>query len=391
MSAPRRVVIVGAGIGGLASAIALERAGWRVALLERGDRLRGDSNALTLLPNAITALKELGLGIALDAIATPMTSGRFRRADGRVLSEIPVAELTERFGTPPVVVHREDLFEALVAAMGTGVEVHTGVTATHIDLVHTAAGDTSRRWPADLVVGADGIASAVRVGMTSGSKITNSGTVAFRAVIPRHRTPDMPEGGGETQGPDGRRFLYAPMGKRGAYWAAITRGGLRPEPEEVRKDLIARWFADWHAPVGELIANTRPEEISQREITYLWPLPRRYTHIGDTSGAVLVGDAAHAMTPDLIQGAGMALEDAVTLGACLTGASIPDGLARYEELRHARTVKLAKLAHRVGSVFGARGRLKSTVRDGLMRAAPDTWLAKQAMTGVDWVPPKPGE
>lgn len=389
MSASRRVVIVGAGIGGLASAIALERAGWRVALLERGDRLRGDGTALSLLPNAMTALRDLGLGIALDAIATPLTSGRYRRADGRVLVEFPVAELAQQHGSPPVVVRREDLFEALVAALGDRVEVHTGVTATHIDLVHSAAGDSSRRWAADLVVGADGIASAVRVGMNTGAKVASTGTVAFHAVIPHHRTPDLPEGDGESRGPDGSRFRYAAMGRRGAYWYAAVRGGLRPEPVEVRKDLLARWFADWHAPVGDLIANTRAEEISQTEITHLWPLPRRYTHIGDTSGAVLVGDAAHALTPDLGQGAGLALEDAVTLGACLTGASISEGLARYEDLRHSRTAKLAKLSHRMASVFGARGKLGSTVRDGLMRATPDAWLGRQAMTGVDWRPPKP--
>lgn len=385
----RRAVIVGAGIGGLASAIALERAGWRVALLERGDRLRGDGSALSLMPNAVAALADLGLGVALDAIATPMTSGALRRADGRVLAELPVAELTERFGSPPVVVHREDLFEALVAGLGDRVEIHTGVTATHIDLVHPAAGDTSRRWAADLVVGADGITSAVRIGMNSGATITKTGTVAFRAVIPPHRTPDSLVGGGETRGPDGRRFLYAPMGKRGAYWAAAMRGGRRPEPVEVRKDLIARWFADFHAPVGELIAATRAEEITQQEISHLWPLPRRFTHVGDEGGAVLVGDAAHAMTPDLGQGAGLALEDAVTLGACLTETGIAAGLARYEQLRYSRTTKLAKLSHRMGSVFAARGRLSSTMRDGLLRAAPDAWIGKQATVGMEWTPPKP--
>ncbi|MGH8880048.1 MAG: FAD-dependent oxidoreductase, partial [Stackebrandtia sp.] len=345
MTPSRRVVIVGAGIGGLATAIALERAGWRVALLERGDRLRGDGTALRLMPNAAAALRELGLGLALDAISTPMESGRYRRHDGQLLAAMPIAEMTERFGTPPLVVHREDLFEALVAALGDRVEVHTGITASRIDLVHPAAGDTSRRWAADLIVGADGIVSAVRTGMDAASKVANTGMVAFRAVIPHHRTPDMPEGGGETHGPDGRRFLYAPMGRRGAFWAAVTRGGKRPEPVTVRHGLIARWFADWHSPIPELIDATRPEEVSQQEITYLKPLPRRFTHVGDSCGAVLVGDAAHAITPDLGQGAGLALEDAVTLGACLTGTSIPEGLARYEELRHARTAKLAKLSH----------------------------------------------
>ena len=387
MSTQRRAVIVGAGIAGLASAIALERAGWRVALLERGERLRGDGSAITLQPNAIRTLRALGLGLAIDAIATPLDAGRLRRFDGRMLATLPVSEVAQRFGLRPVVVHREDLFEALVAALGADVEIHTGITATHVDLVHPAAGDRARRWPADLVVGADGLGSAVRAGMDAGSKVLGAGRVAFRAVIPPHRVPDLPDAGGETHGPDGRRFLYSPIGARGAFWSAVVRGGLRPEPVEVRHGLITRWFADWHDPIPQLLAATRPEEIMQDAVSYLHPLPQRYVQSGDDGGAVLVGDAAHAISPDLAQGAGLALEDALTLGACLTDGPIPDGLAEYDRLRHSRTVKLAKAAQRLGAVFGARGKVGSSMRNGLMRAAPETWFSKVVMAGSEWSPP----
>lgn len=387
MSTQQRAVIVGAGIAGLASAIALERAGWRVALLERGDRLRGDNSALSLQPNAIRALKALGLGLAIDAISTPLDAGQLRRADGRILAAMPVSEAAERFGLRPVVVHRGDLFEALVAGLGSDVEIHTGITATHIDLVRPAAGDQSRRWPADLVVGADGISSAVRAGIDASAKVTGAGRVAFRAVIPPHRVPDLPDGGGEAQGPDGRRFVYAPIGSRGAFWSATVRGGPRPEPVEVRHALLARWFGDWHAPIPQLIAATRPEEVSQHEVTYLNPLPGRFTQSTDGSGAVLVGDAAHAILPDLAQGAGLALEDAVTLGACLAGAGLAEGLREYERVRYARAVKIAKAAHRIGAVFGARGKVQASMRNGLLRAAPDTWFGKGVMAGSEWTPP----
>ncbi|CAM3179471.1 FAD-dependent oxidoreductase [Stackebrandtia soli] len=386
MSTQPRAVIVGAGIAGLGSAIALQQAGWRVALLERGDRLRGDGTALLVQANAIRALRALGLGMAIEAMATPVNAGRYRRRDGRELVHIGTPESPE---VSTVVVHREDLFEALVAALGSDVEVHTSTTATHIDLVRSAAGDRARRWPADLVVGADGIGSAVRSAIDQASRIRGTGTVAFRAVVPPHRAPELPDEGGETQGPDGHRFLYAPMGRRGVYWAAVMPGGLRPEPPDVRRDLLKRWFADWHDPIPRLIATTRAEEIHQQEIAYLKPLPQRYVHTGEGSGAVLVGDAAHAMTPDLGQGAGLALEDAVTLGVCMTNRSVEDGLAEYERLRRSRTVKLAKASQRLGAVLGARGRVGSSLRNGVLRALPDGWLGRGTDSAADWTPPSP--
>jgi 2-polyprenyl-6-methoxyphenol hydroxylase-like FAD-dependent oxidoreductase len=390
MATQRRAVIVGAGIAGLATAIALQQAGWRVALLERGERLRGDGTAVGLQPNGIRALRSLGLGLPLDAISTPLNSGLLRRPDGKAIASASVSEVAERFGSRPVAVRRDDLFESLVSALGDQVQVHTGITATHIDLVHPAAGDSSRRWPADLIVGADGINSALRPGIDPAAKVVSGGRVAYRAVIPAHRVPDIADEGGETHGPDGRRFSYAPLGPRGASWYATVRGGPRPESVSKRHQLIADWFGDWHAPIPQLIAATRPEEVLQQQISYLHPLPQRYTMIGESAGAVLVGDAAHAMNPDLAQGAALALEDAVTLGASLTHHSISQGLREYEQQRHSRTAKLAKAAQRMGAVLGARGRMGSTVRNGILRAAPETWFSKGTMAGSDWLPPRAG-
>ncbi|HIW61865.1 MAG TPA: FAD-dependent monooxygenase [Candidatus Stackebrandtia excrementipullorum] len=388
MTAQRRAVIVGAGIGGLASAIALEQAGWRVALLERGERLSGDGSALLVQPNAIRALRALGLGVAIDAISTPFDAGRLRRHDGRPLVRVSTGEMSDRLGAQAVAMHRNDLFEALVSALGDRVEVHTGVTATHVDLVQPAAGDNTRRWPADLVVGADGINSAVRTGIDAQATVRGSGTVAFRAVVPPHRMPSFPDGG-ETHGGDGRRFLYASLGERGAYWAAIVRGGLRPEPPSVRHRLVAEWFDGWHEPIPQLIAATRPEEIQQEQISFLQPLPRRYTHVAESGGAVLVGDAAHAMAPDLGQGAGLALEDGVTLGVCLTRDSITDGLREYERLRRARTLKLARASRRMSALLNTRGRFSTGMRDGLLRAVPDSWFGRGSVAAADWQPPTP--
>lgn len=388
MSSPRRAVVVGAGVAGLATTLALELAGWRVALLERNERLRGDKAAVVIGANAVRALRVLGLGAALDAIATPVSKATLRRADGKVLAAPTALETSNALEAGPVTVHREDLFESLVAALGRRVEIHTGVTAGYVDLVHPAAGDQRRRWAADLIVGADGIGSGVRAGVDPASKVVKVGTVTFQATIPFHRAPDLPDHGAEIRDAEGRRFSYAQVGSGGLYWTATMRGGLRPEPAEVRHELLDTWFAHWQDPVRQIIAATQPAEVTQHESTCLWPLPKSYTHLNDTTGAVLVGDAAHATAPELCMGVGLALEDAVTLGACLTGKSVPEGLRAYEEQRRQRTVKLAKTSKRLGMLLGGRGRVGASMREGVLRAAPDGWLGKSAAAAWEWTPPR---
>src|SRR5690606_27967669 len=118
----------------------------------------------------------------------------------------------------------------------------------------------------------------------------------------------------------GQRFLITPLGNRGVYWVAVVPGAPRPESNEVQLDLLRRWYADWHAPIGELADATRPEELWQQAMADLDPLPRRFGIGVGRGGVALLGDAAHAMTPNLGQGACLALEDAITLGTLLAEA-----------------------------------------------------------------------
>lgn len=133
----RSAVVVGAGIAGLSVAGALARSGWAVTLLERADRVRPEPTAVVLWPNGVRALRALGLGAGLEAIATPLPDGGVRRPDGHWLVQ-PRALPADRM---PVVVHREDLHDALIAGLGERVELRTGVT---VETVHAEAGSGRR-------------------------------------------------------------------------------------------------------------------------------------------------------------------------------------------------------------------------------------------------------
>jgi 2-polyprenyl-6-methoxyphenol hydroxylase-like FAD-dependent oxidoreductase len=386
-------VVVGAGIGGLAVAGALARADWDVTLLERGDRLRADHAALLIWPNGIAALQRLGLGAGLDAIGSPVPDRGIRRPDGQWL--VHPEDADGGLGTP-VVVHREDLHDTLIAGLGDRIEIRTGIgvrtvrTASPATTV-AAVSDGITTFEGDLVIGADGVDSAVRRRLAPEATMVSAGCTAWRAVIPWYRASGLIEAferlqtagltGGETVGA-GHRFRYALMGSRGSagasmrggiYWAATVPGAARPESPPAQLALLRRWFADWHAPISDIIAATDPDDLIQHPIGELWPIPRTFTYRAGGGGYALIGDAAHAMAHHLGHGACLALEDAAELlqavGGAAPGAALIGGLDAFSQVRRGQVIRIGRQSRRVGAVLTS-SRASSRTRDAALGLAP---------------------
>lgn len=377
-----RIVVAGAGLGGLAAAIAATSGGHEVTVLERAPELRDAGAGIALLPNAVLALDVLGVGGPVRAQAAPLDAGGgLHDRHGRPLISADQAAVQALAGAPVAVVARTWLQRLLVAQLPAGT-ARTGVTVQGIE----ADGDTVRvrstEGPhvADAVVVADGASSALRAALFPGHPgLAGSGEHAARGIAP---TGPAPLSGELLDHRTGERTGCLPMADRRVYWYAAWREAVvGPTPTDVQERqrwLVAR-RADWHPSIAPLIAATRADDIHVVETSQLArPLPT--LAVGRVA---LLGDAAHAMTPDLGQGAGQALEDAVALGAVLPGttaAGVADALARYDAHRRPRVNDLQREARRVNRAFGLRGpgaRLRDTVLRLVPQAVATRALARQ--------------
>ncbi len=351
-----RVAIVGGGIGGLTLALALRRRGVAAQVFEQAPELTEIGAAVALSANATRELGRLGLLDELAAVSTEPSELIWRNwRDGRRIAAHPVRNgdrYRERFGAPYFGIHRADLQRVLGGALGVGFDgsgLHLGHRLVNLVEQGDAIGlefANGRAVQADVVVGADGVRSAVRAWVTGGEGTVFSGTSGFRGIVPADRLPSLPDPQAIQfwMGPKAHLLHYAIGGAgRDVNFLAVvegprtwTRADGWTAPVEAGEALVA--FNGWHPAVTEMIAAV-PHSVRWGLFAArpLWRWRR--------GRAVLLGDAAHAMLPHHGQGANTTIEDAVTLAELLAGAEPGDLdaiLRRYEALRRARTRRIQR-------------------------------------------------
>ncbi|UQA96878.1 FAD-dependent monooxygenase [Streptomyces halobius] len=391
----RTAIVIGGGIGGLTAAVALDRRGWSVTVLERAVALEPVGAGIGLAPNAQRALDTIDAGDAVRAMAVWQAAGDLRLPSGRRLARTDNAAAVRRFGGPVAIAYRAELVGLLAARLPEGA-VRTRAAAELVDAgdperddrparVRVAAGGNGdEELTADLVVAADGIHSAVRRTLFPGHpEPCYAGFTAWRFVVP---APARPYVAHETWGPgslwgtvplhDGRVYVYAtatvPPRGRAAY-------GERTE--------LLRRFGDWHHPVPDLLAAVDPAAILRNDVHTAAAPPPAF-HRGRVA---LLGDAVHPMAPNLGQGGCQAIEDAVVLAhEAAPDTALGPALAAYTRQRLPRTMDVVRRARRIGRLATWRSRPARALRAALMaanaRLAPD--LALRALDGIaDWRPP----
>jgi 2-polyprenyl-6-methoxyphenol hydroxylase-like FAD-dependent oxidoreductase len=349
-------IVVGAGIAGLAAAKALRDLGYAVGVLEAHVALRTEGAGLTLWPNALRALHALGLGDVVQRCGATLTEGVTMTPAGETIAVAPLDRISRRFG-PLVSVHRRDLLHGLLERVDLPVEF--GVAVRVEGGVAKAEGEPLE---ADLIVGADGIGSTVRELIAPGVRARSAGYGAWRGIT--HLGDGAPRRVSETLG-RGRRFGIVPLGGGRIYWFATLSGASGIEdPREL--------FAGWHQPIDAILAATPPQDRSFVELADLPRLPR-----WRRESTVLVGDAAHAMTPNLGQGAAQALLDVAELKHQLTSRPPARALPIYERRRKRRAERIVWQSRALGRAGQVSSPLAAQLRDAVARSVPESLLARQ--------------
>jgi 2-polyprenyl-6-methoxyphenol hydroxylase-like FAD-dependent oxidoreductase len=349
-----KAAIVGGGIGGLGAATALRRVGIETVVFERAERLEAVGAGLTLSPNAVRALERLGVA---DAVRATSARGRellVRTSAGRTLLKVELRGRLETLG-----IHRADLQRILADAAD---DVRLGAEVTDVDALLSEA---------DVVVGADGINSVVRAALHGPEPPLYAGYDGWRAVT--EFDDERVRGRFSESWGTGARVGLIPLGDGRLYWFVSESGRRDRRP-------FAQRFADWGEPIPEVIAS--PPESAPSMTAIQWRKPLRSWGRGRVT---LLGDAAHAMTPDMGQGAGQALEDAVVLGASLRAAGeVEEGLRSYERARIARTTPIVKRSRQLGRLASASRPWTCALRDTLVAATPASVQARQQAQVLDY-------
>jgi salicylate hydroxylase len=382
MSRRTRVAIVGGGIGGLTTALALLGAGFNVRVYEQAQTLSEIGAGIQLAPNCTRILRRLGLLDRIAQVAFRPLAYQFRRwDDDRLLSQTPFGDTIEqRFGAPYFHIHRADLITLLSEAMPPGCVALgrrcVGVAEQNeLVTIHFADAGTAE---ADIVVGADGIHSAVRTALLGPEAPRFTSQVAFRGLVPAERLAHLRI----------ERYAITRLGPGAHFVQYFVSSGrflnlvcLLDQTDWTREswtdhgevEELKAAYAGWHTTVRDII--------NALDTTLKWALFDRLPLPRWSFGRItLLGDACHPMLPYMAQGAAQAMEDAATLAACLARTDEPAAaLQQYEALRLPRATRVQA---------AARGNAKRFhLPDGPEQEARDAAMAKSfgLSSEIDWL------
>ncbi len=380
-----KVLVIGGGIGGLAATLALRQAGFDVQIFEGVSTIKEVGAGLAIWSNALKALEQIGLADAIRAVGRPAKYRAIHAATGELLTRVQIDQLGTDGDASLLHLHRGDLQGVLLQAVGEATiqlgrrcigfrQNSEGVWAQFAD---------GREVHGDLLIAADGVHSVIRQQLFSTSRLRLVGQSSWRGVASVN-DPQLAEGiASETWGV-GQRVGLIPMTQGRAYWF-LTRnappgGGLQGTANEKQQQLYDS-IKSWHEPIPSIIQATPAHTIIHTDLNELESLDQ--WHRGRV---VLLGDAAHAITPNLGQGACQSLEDAVILGQCLQDATDIEGaLTLYEQKRVEHTTLVSAYSRRFGEIVHDETSPPCHLRDALFQSIfrsiyiePLEWIVRHA-------------
>ena len=369
-----RAIIIGGGIGGVTTAIALRRAGIEARVYERAPEPREVGAGIALWGNAVRALRSINAAEPVERAGERCIIAEILTSQGRVLKRTPVEALDRIAGAPMLLVHRAELLAALLSslppdAVRFGAEC-VGVRQTPESVTARFRDDSTDT--ADLLVGADGINSVVRTGLFGPQRHRYSGYTCWRGIaeIPESLVP--PGYVGEIWGL-GARFGITRIGRGRVYWWATANTAEGGRDTDTHATLADR-FHRWAPPVPAVIDATPRGHAIRNDI-----IDRAPSRPWGRGRLVLVGDAAHPTSPNLGQGGCMAIEDGVLLPRALTRTrGVPEALRAFEHERFARCAMITNRSWTFGRWGQTERSALAWMRNTTMAMIPESMTLRAA-------------
>lgn len=381
-AAPQKTIVIGGGLGGLSAANALQQLGLDVSVYEKAAELKEVGAGIVLAANAMKALDKLGIGEQVRKKGSAVKKAEIRTWDGKLLVNLPVHEQAKQYGTYSYLIHRADLQSILYQNLKPDtVILGKKLISIEQDVSRISAiFEKEAAVEGDLLIGADGVHSQVRRLLIGSAPLRYSGFTAIRGIsqFDDVRFPIELGGGFEAWGP-GKRFGFSHLGKGRIFWfAAINTPEGTLKTDQNRKVTALEHFRGWWGPIEAVIESTKETDILTHEV-----FDRKPIKSWSQGRAILLGDAAHPMLPNLGQGGAQAIEDAIVLSRCIEKhpENIQQAFKDFEKLRIPRTTQIVRGSRVMGrfmqlenpAAIHFRNLLLSTM-PGSIQIKPLEWL-----------------
>ena len=364
----KEIAIIGGGIAGLTTSIALNKIGIETVVFEAASHIRSVGAGLGLGVNALTAFDKLDLKEEVIQAGKILSSFSIYDTNGRIITKTESEKLNDKYGAGIFAVHRAELYQLLLSKIKSG-SVHTNKRAIDIEQKEdsvTVKFQDGSRYETEYIIAADGISSPIRKKLLYNTAPRYAGYTCWRSVIDNTKL-NITESS-ETWGTNGR-FGIVPLAKNKIYWFASLNAKQNDKKfKNYRVKDILNHFEKYHEPIPAILKETEDKNLLWNDIMDLKPIDQ-YAF----NNILLIGDAAHATTPNLGQGACQAIEDAVVISKELSkNNDVNKAFKDFEKKRLERTHYVTKTSWSIGKIAQQENKFLSQLRNFAFRFMPSS-------------------
>lgn len=373
-----KFTIVGGGIAGLTAAIALQKKGYEVTIFEAAPTIRTAGAGLILAANAMKGLQKLGIVADIMPVGRVLPAFKILDINGKIINETVVENLSKKYGVSNFTIHRADLHRILLSKISAAC-VHTNKKAVDVSqsqgYVNIRFEDGTTHQTTYLLV-ADGVHSPLRQKLLPNSAPRYAGYTCWRGIVD-NTTLNLQETS-ETWGANGR-FGIVPLANNKIYWFACVNTTQNNQTlKEYKSKALQIQYKNFHEPIPTLLSHTKDEAIIWNDIIDIKPIAQF-----SFGNILLIGDAAHATTPNMGQGACQAIEDAAVLAHLLETENeldMPAIFKKFEKRRLMRTRNIVNDSWRIGQIAQLENPILIALRNMAFRMTPKSVSEKQLQT-----------